>query len=344
MPVALRIAFAVSLGLHAVLLLAPRIGPAPVPENPPPLVAELRPALPEPPAPPPRMETRKPEKTAVPVKPRPPRKPKAATPPDGAARPLLAAQAPGPVPVPTGGNPSASDATPSNGATLSEPVAPVVPAVSPERLPPRGRIRFQVDWGDAGFEIGVARQEWAFEAGRYRLTSSVETTGLAWLLRSVDIEMESLGRLSDAGLQPEAFGILRSGRKARERALFDWEAMKIRVSADHDHALDPGAQDLLSFYYQLGFLDIAPGQTKTLPLATGKKYSIYRLENLGDETLESPLGILATRHLRTPGENATEIWLSYDYRLLPVKIRHDDNDGSAFVQVATEILFGHPRP
>jgi hypothetical protein len=64
------------------------------------------------------------------------------------------------------------------------------------------------------------------------------------------------------------------------------------------------------------------------------------LENLGDETIEIPLGVLATRHLRTPGENATEIWLSYEYRLLPVKIRHIDNDGSAFVQVATEILFG----
>ena len=133
---------------------------------------------------------------------------------------------------------------------------------------------------------------------------------------------------------------MRSGKKARERALFDWDAMKVRVSDNSDHALDPGAQDLLSFYYQLGFLDIAPGQTGSMPLATGKKYGVYRLENLGDETIEIPLGVLRTRHLRTPGENATEIWLAYEYRLLPVKIRHVDNKGNAFVQLATDILFG----
>jgi hypothetical protein len=342
MSVALRIAFAVSLGLHAAALLAPLFvplrGPLPAPEKPPPLVAELRPAPPAPPPMPrPRAAARETEKAAAPVKPPRPRKPRAAPP---------AVPAPA-VTAPTAAAPSfpatrvpALASMPPEEAALSGPTASVASAASPERLPPRGRIRFRVDWGDAGFEIGVARQAWVFEAGRYRLTSSVETTGLAWLLRSVDIEMESIGRLSDAGLQPEAFGILRSGKRARERALFDWEAMKVRVSDESDHTLDPGAQDLLSFYYQLGFLDIAPGRTGSLPLATGKKYDIYRLENLGDETIEIPLGVLAARHLRTPGENATEIWLAYEYRLLPVKIRHVDNDGSAFVQVATEILFG----
>jgi hypothetical protein len=212
--------------------------------------------------------------------------------------------------------------------------------VPAERLPLRGRIRFRVDWGDSGFEIGFARQEWTFEEGRYRLVSSVETSGLASLIRSVDIDMESIGRISDEGLRPEAFGILRSGRKARERALFDWELMKVRVGEKDDYALDPGTQDLLSFYYQLAFLDIPPGRAGKLPLATGKKYSVYRLENLGDEIIEIPLGALNTRHLISPGENVTEIWLAYDYRLLPVKIRHVDNNGRVFVQVATEVRLG----
>ncbi|MDR1708645.1 MAG: DUF3108 domain-containing protein, partial [Candidatus Accumulibacter sp.] len=219
-------------------------------------------------------------------------------------------------------------------------VEPPAPAGAVQaRLPPGGRIRFRVDRGDSGFEIGIAVQEWSFADGRYRLTSSVETTGLAWLIRSVNIDMESAGTLTAGGLRPEIFGVRRSGKKARERALFDWEAMKIRVGKDKDYALGAGAQDLLSFYYQLGFLNIAPGETGDMPLATGKKYGVYRLENVGDETVEVPLGALRARHLRTPGENATEIWLAYDYRLLPVKIRHVDNDGNAFVQVATEIEF-----
>jgi hypothetical protein len=280
-----------------------------------------------PPEPAPRAAARGPKKAPV-----------AATTPASAAPPKLSVPASEPsLPAATPGLALTDGAAPPAGTETHEPAAPPDP---PGRLPPRGRIGFRVDRGDSGFEIGRARQEWEFEAGRYRLVSSVETTGLAWLIRAVDIDMESIGRISAEGLRPEAFGVMRSGRKARERALFDWESMKIRVSDDSDHTLDPGAQDMLSFYYQLGFLNIPSGRTGSMPLATGKKYDIYRLENLGDETIEIPLGVLAARHLRTPGENATEIWLAYDYRLLPVKIRHVDNKDNVYVQVATEILFG----
>jgi hypothetical protein len=235
------------------------------------------------------------------------------------------------------------DSAPAAGEKVPEAAGPLQPTASAgsiERLPPRGRILFRVDWGDSEFIIGGARQEWVIEDRRYRLVSTVETTGLASLFRSVDIDMESLGQIDDDGLRPEAFGVRRAGKKARERALFDWEAMRIRVNDADDYALDPGAQDLLSFYYQLAFLDIAAGRTGSMPLATGKKYSVYPLENLGDEAIESPLGILATRHLRSSGERLTDIWLAYEYRLLPVKIRHVDNKGNAFVQIATEIQFG----
>ncbi|MDR0577151.1 MAG: DUF3108 domain-containing protein [Candidatus Accumulibacter sp.] len=346
-PAAFLVALAASLGLHAAALFLPRIDPASE-AGARPLLAELRPAPLEDsvkplPAPPPalREEVKEPEKSprapaTTPKRP-PPRK--KVTPPRAVA--ALAVPGDGPSipaasPEPAGVDGSSTDAPPS----ATEKPEPAAPAAVPARLPPRGRIRFRVDWGDSGFEIGFARQEWTFEAERYRLVSSAETTGLAWLIRSVNIDMESVGRISAGGLRPEAFGVMRSGKKARERALFDWEAMKIRVSDASDNALDEGAQDLLSFYYQLGFLEVAPGQTVSMPLATGKKYGVYRLENLGDEIVDVPLGNLLARHLRTPGENATEIWLAYEYRLLPVKIRHVDNKGETFVQAATEILFG----
>ena len=343
---ALLAAFLVSLGLHATALFVPEIDLAPEPEAPA-LVAELRAAVPEPPrletpepqppAPAPRAATRKAESAAkAPAAARPasPRRPEVLAVPATPESPAAVAEPSAPAPG------SASAAAPVSPGVEPEPGPAAPDAAVSERLPPRGSIRFRVDRGDSGFEIGVARQEWILDAGRYRLTSSVETTGLAWLIRAVNIDMESVGRISADGLHPEVFGVMRSGKKARERALFDWDAMKVRVSDNSDHALDPGAQDLLSFYYQLGFLDIAPGQTGSMPLATGKKYGVYRLENLGDETIEIPLGVLRTRHLRTPGENATEIWLAYEYRLLPVKIRHVDNKGNAFVQLATDILFG----
>ncbi|MDR2450719.1 MAG: DUF3108 domain-containing protein [Candidatus Accumulibacter sp.] len=336
-------ALAVSLGLHAALLcFLPGIRPLPESGETPLLLAELRPAFRKtPPAPAPRALA--PESVKAPEARKPPLRKTRKGP-----APATFAPAAGPATEPSipARPPAASAGGTAQETTLMAeervPAAPAIPPGPAERLPPRGRILFRVDWGDSEFVIGAARQEWRIEDQRYRLVSTVETTGLASLFRSVDIDMESLGRIADDGLAPEVFGVRRSGRKARERALFDWESMRIRVSDASDCALDPGAQDLLSFYYQLGFLDIAVGRTGSMPLATGKKYSVYPLENLGDETIELPLGTLITRHLRSrsPGERLTDIWLAYEYRLLPVKIRHVDNKGNAFVQVATEIRFG----
>jgi hypothetical protein len=324
------LAFAISLGFHAFVLFVPEIDSGYPVSDPKmfPLSAKLRPATPEPQ---PLTQTASPKASVQ--KPGKARRPKTIkTVPAPEASVSGAAADPG--------NPGNSGNASSLEAKAPEAAAPVISALSSARLPPHGRIRFRVEMGDSGFEIGVAYQEWMFEAGSYRIVSSAETTGLAWLIRSVDIDMESLGRISGQGLQPEVFGVMRSGKKARERALFDWETMKVRVSDDSDHTLDPGAQDILSLYYHLGFLDMTPGQTVSMPLATGKKYKAYRLENLGDEDIEIPLGVLRTRHLRSSGERSTEIWLAYEYRLLPVKIRLVDNKGDAFIQVATEILFG----
>jgi len=340
MPVALIIAFAASLGLHAVALFGPEFDLAPEPEAPP-LVAELRPLPPEP-LPPtvvqaPRETERKPDK-APPVRRQVVRKAQTAAEPAVMTVPEPAPVSPAPVaenipePAPL---PRIEPSTPQSAVPDSP-----VPAVAKERLPPRGSIRFRVDRGDANFEVGIARHDWELEDGRYRLSSVIETTGLAWLFHSVNIEMESAGRISDSGLQPEVFGAMREGRRARERALFDWETMKIRVGDRREYPLDPGAQDFLSFIYQIGFMDMSVGEPKTMYLATGKKYAPYRLESLGDEALEIPLGALRTRHIRSPGESTIDLWLAYEYRLLPVKIRHVDKKGAVTVLTATEIQLG----
>jgi hypothetical protein len=111
---------------------------------------------------------------------------------------------------------------------------------------------------------------------------------------------------------------------------------RFRVGDDAPQIMIQGTQDLLSFNYQLGFMP-HPEVGSTLPIATGRKYGIYRLEVLGDEDIEIPAGVLRTLHLRAPGVNTTELWLAYDYLLLPVKIRFVDNKGDSLVQVATAI-------
>jgi hypothetical protein len=214
------------------------------------------------------------------------------------------------------------------------PVVEAAPAES--RLPSRGTIHYRVDRGDQGFEIGRATHDWEIVDGAYRMTEVTETTGLVALFKAVRIELESRGRLTAGGLQPEHFVIRRDGRATSEKAEFDWEQMQVRIAGAAPQALTAGAQDLLSFHYQLGFLP-HPEANNRLPIATGKKYEVYQLEALGDEVIEIPAGTFRTLHLRAPGDNTTELWLAYDYSLLPVKIRHIDRNGDGFVQVATDI-------
>jgi hypothetical protein len=336
MPPALLLALVASLGLHLVALFGAEFDLSSEPE-PSPIMAELRP-LPAPSPPSERIdkpvepEVVKPAATPPPNK-KNPLRPKARAKAKAAvdATPVLSvpeAAVPAPIEAPT--EPETPEAAPV------EPIPKPVDQVAGHRLPERGTIQYRVDRGDANFEIGFARHLWEISDGHYRLTSLVETTGLAWLFRPIHSEMESRGTVTADGLRPDFFVMLKNSDGDRERIFFDWETMKARVGNRADQDLPVGAQDLLSFNYQLGFLpDLATGST--LMIAHGKKFKTYRLEVLGDEHIEIPAGTFRTLHLRAPGEKTTELWLAYDYLLLPVKIRHVDGDGDSYVQVATQI-------
>jgi hypothetical protein len=315
MPVALFMALAASLGFHVAMLLGPEITLATEPETQP-LWAELKPL---------------PKSLAEPAK-----KPLAHRKKKHQAKSMASATGASAVMrVPEATTAPAPEAAAESASEASAPRAELSP---PEvsRLPDHGRILYRVDRGDQGFEIGKATSEWNIDDGHYRLRLETETTGLVWLIKSYRIVMESEGRIASDGLRPEHFSIRRNGVDAGENAVFDWEQMLISVGNNAPQRLSPGAQDLLSFNYQLGFMP-DPEVSSTLPITTGKKYGLYRLEILGDEEIETPAGLMRTLHLRAPGTNTTELWLAYDYLLLPVKIRHTDDKGDSFVQVALHI-------
>ncbi|MEI7613337.1 MAG: DUF3108 domain-containing protein [Betaproteobacteria bacterium] len=313
MPVALIIALAASLGIHLSVLFGPEMGGSTEPEAPT-LLAELRPL---------------PKALAEPV--HKPVKPKVRkTLPHQVVETLASA-------TPAISVPGASpEGVPEALATGEVVVADEPPTIVASRLPEHGRILYRVDRGDSGFEIGKATSEWAINDGHYRLNLETETTGLVWLFKSYRISMESQGRLDAEGLKPDHFAIRRNGIDAGENASFDWDNMQIRLGDGAAQEMAAGAQDLLSFNFHLGFMPHSV-VGNTLPITTGKKYGIYRLEVLGDEEVDTPAGLMRTLHLRAPGTNTTELWLAYDYLLLPVKIRHTDAKGDSLVQIALHI-------
>ena len=349
MPVALRWAFAFSLLIHAGVLFW--LEPGLDAESPPLiLTAELRP-MPKVDATPARAAVHQAEPEAVAPTPRPKRVAKRTPPhqPAAAVRPASPeAVAPAmTTPLADAAGTAAPDNPPreaSRDVASEVPTEPMVPMPTTEAairdFPAQGRIVYRVDRGDAGFQIGISRQEWQIADGAYRLHSVSETVGLAWLVRSVKQEAESRGKMTAHGFVPESYAVLRNGRETSEKAIFDWENRGVEVGKRGRVSLEPGAQDFLTFAYQLGFADPSASGT-SMPIATGKKYGVYRLENLGDEEIAIPLGKLRTAHFRVAGIDA-ELWLAYEYSLLPVKIRFIDNKGDTYVQVATTIELGQP--
>lgn len=334
MPIALITAVAASLAVHAMLLFIPEIDLATFSE-PPPLLAELKP----PPATEALVESRpKPKPAPTPPANRPAKR--KARSPAPTPTPVLRVPDSPLVPADTPTEPAIDPAArPAPGSidklALAAPT-PVVIEPPASRLPARGVIHYRVDRGDQGFMIGQSTHDWVVADGVYRITAVTETNGLVALFKPFRIELESRGTVTAAGLVPERFSTRRKGRATGEHAEFDWVQMLVQVGKRPAQALSPGAQDLLSFHYQLGLLaDLATGSV--LPVATGKKYELYRLEVVGDEEVETPAGTFRSLHLRVPGVSTTELWLAYDRSLLPVKILHTDNEGAVYVETATSI-------
>lgn len=342
MPALLIFALAASLGLHTVVLFVPEVDLS-FPAEPPPLSAELKPPA-----------------TAQPAHATAPAAPVAAPPPPVRKRRPPAAgrqAAPSPrlalaeVPAETPASPPGSAAAADEGAAAAEAIAEPATvgqgvgaaadavAVAVASLPARGVIRYSVESGDPGFQIGRATHSWEAGNGVYRITAVTETSGLIGFFRPLRVEVESSGRLSTAGLQPERFVTRQTGREKEERANFDWQQMQVHLSDRSAQTLSAGAQDLLSLNYQLGLLgDLATGHE--LSVVTGRKYARYRLEVLPDEEVETPAGTFKGLHLRVPGVASTELWLARERGLLPVKIRYVDRRGNLYVQVATAIEVG----
>lgn len=225
--------------------------------------------------------------------------------------------------------------------SLAAPVTPsttVAPRASSSELPRRGHIRFSISRDDLDFVVGEAVHTWRREGKSYTLTSVTETTGLAALIKKARVVQTSAGEITADGLKPLEFHTVRNG-VAAEAASFDWPAGRLHYSGGHEVSLSPGAQDVLSVFYQLGRrLPVGP---VAVMVATGKKFERYSFEVLGEERLQLPFGTQRALHLKSAGEGgeATEVWLGLDLRGLPLKIRYTDHKGQSFVQVAQELEF-----
>ena len=210
-------------------------------------------------------------------------------------------------------------------------------------LPPPTYVDLFFEIKRTGFGSGKAHIRYQAEPdGRYSLRSEAEAKGLASLAFSGKRLETSLGKVTDAGLQPEDYRFELSNKPEKlQTAHFDWDAMKLTIkNAKAEKVLDlsEGTQDFLSFLFQ--FIFVPPLNRMQYPLTNGKTLMIYDYQFVGEDQIQTEMGQLNAFHIaKSSGDpdEKTEVWLAMDYRFIPIKILKIAKDGSGFELVATRL-------
>ncbi len=194
-----------------------------------------------------------------------------------------------------------------------------------------------------GLHVAVLNETFETKGDGYRIVSDTQAVGLLALFQRQPVRVISVGRVTASGLQPLHFEGKRSESDPRRvRGEFDWQAGQLTI--EHGGQIEKlplprGAQDRLSILYQLMFL--APGKQQNLEIAmtNGRKLGHYQYTVKPGVEIDTPLGRMTTLHIvrqQKPNENGTEIWVSPQHRLLPVKVLLDE-DGTRYEQFITRL-------
>ncbi len=208
-------------------------------------------------------------------------------------------------------------------------------------LPPDFSASYTVHY--EGMKIGTMRRELTRGDQEMLFSSVSKVEGLASLfVKGVD-ERSTL-HIHQGALRPLKYSYR---QKDKNRTIaFDW-ARQTASSSDGKRSwqlpLRAGLFDNLS--YQLAIMeDLSAGKKSPLEYRIADKSSIktYTFSNLGEESLETPLGRLPTVKLfrQKPGsKRTTTLWCAVDLHFLPVRLENTQENG-ALTKIVIETLSG----
>jgi hypothetical protein len=239
-------------------------------------------------------------------------------------------------PPPAASGPAAPEPPAAPVAEAPAPPPAVEPAVPLPALPGSRRQRFKVYWGEFSEGRSVARLEYrlSHDGERYELRTEGEAEGLLSLVYSGTLNQSSAGRLGPGGLQPVRYAETR-GKRAERAVAFDPDGRRLLPGSGEPVPLPAGTQDRLSVFYQIGLLVRAEparfvaGLAFELPVATMREVRTERFVVVGPDVLMAPGGPIHALHLARPVRPGTEdpridLWLGYDFEMLPVRLRIED--------------------
>jgi hypothetical protein len=230
---------------------------------------------------------------------------------------------------------------------LAQPAVPPpepAPAFRPDAMPAKLTIAYALT---SSFVDGQAEYTWTRDGDRYEISGTAEASGFFTLFVEGRITQEATGTVTPEGLRPDRF-TERRGDTPEEGLAFDWNARTVefrRGDARRSGVLTDSTVDWLSMIFQLAHLPPAKDGTP-LRVYTQRRLYEYRLNVMGEEVLELPLGRTRTLHLRHEGakpEEAVDVWLGVDQHYLPVKLRYPVARGRLMVEQTATSVSGSAR-
>ena len=212
---------------------------------------------------------------------------------------------------------------------MAQPAVPVkaleAPRFQAEALPTELSISYQLT---SAMADGRAVYNWSRDGDTYRITGEAEAIGFFTLFLEGRVLQESRGTVTREGLRPESFTERKPGT-ATEGLEFDWNGRQVTFDRHNEKKTEPLADnvvDWLSMIFQMAAVPPPSGDDYELRVLTQRRFYVFHLKVLGEESIEIPLGRVRALHLRHIDEkDATEVvdvWLGIDQHYLPVKLRY----------------------
>ena len=214
--------------------------------------------------------------------------------------------------------------------------------------PATGRWQFKVYYGDYTSGLEVALLDYVIERDgeRYRAYTEGRATGILSMVYSGLLTQSSHGRVGANGLVPERYVERRGSRPPREVSI-NYRAGRVEFSGKPSAALREGIQDQLSALVQLGLIArasperMARGATVEFAEASTSRVETIGYRSLGETALETVRGPIRAMHIervRSDGEehSRVEVWLGYDRKLIPVRLRITSSNGRVLDQMIAE--------
>ncbi len=214
-------------------------------------------------------------------------------------------------------------------------------------LPPSAELTLDVARTDAGGGkwSGLMDMSWKQGEGAYRMRVDA-SIGLLFARVNL-LSLTSEGAIDANGIAPRLSTEKRRGR-AQTATHFDAAGKRITFSAsERSYELVAGAQDKATVPLQLAGI----ARADSAQLAAGvamlvgedKDASVFNFIVVGQETIDTPLGKLATWHLSRPPlagayNSRLDVWLAPAHHWYPVRIRNTEANGAVTTQTIRKIV------